>query len=276
MHGLIDGLDERIYHAHPALSNSGAKALLPPSCPAKFKWERDNGRPPKREFDLGSAVHKEVLGVGGDVVVCDFDSWRTKAAQEEQKAAYAAGKIPILTAEMQQVRDMAEAVRRDPMASVLFDPERGGKPEQSLFWHDERHSIDRRARLDWLPSLTESGRLIVPDLKTAKSAEPSTFANDAFNWGYEMQSVFYTDAIHALELAEDVAFVFVAIEKTPPYLITVHDMDDDSWRIGRERVDQACAVFADCTANDTWPGYSTEVNTIRPPKWALYKYGDVA
>ena len=56
-----DGLytvDEQSYHRdRGSLSVSGAKLLLPPSCPAKFKERMDNPPPPKPHFDFGSIVH---------------------------------------------------------------------------------------------------------------------------------------------------------------------------------------------------------------------------
>ena len=101
--GVLDDLPDPEYHAHPALSSSGARKLLPPSCPARFKWERDNPPPSRPALDIGSAAHKQVLGVGADIVVVEADDWKTKAAQETRKAAYAAVQIPLLRYEKQMV-----------------------------------------------------------------------------------------------------------------------------------------------------------------------------
>jgi hypothetical protein len=127
--GIYNDLDEAVYHRDSALSASGAKRLLPPNCPALFKHDRDNGgRPNKRAFDLGHAAHAAVLGVGLELVVVDADNWMTKAAKAERDAAYAEGKCPILAKEKAAVDAMAEAIRRDPIASALLDPEHG-RPE---------------------------------------------------------------------------------------------------------------------------------------------------
>ena len=268
--GVYDDLDEATYHAHPALSASGAKRLLPPSCPAIYKYERDHGRPPKKEYDLGHAAHKLVLGRGAEIAVVDADSWRTKAAQEAQKTAHAEGRIPLLAHEHRQVQAMAERLRAHPVAKALFDPGRGGKPEQSLFWHDTRHGVDRRARLDWLPAATD-GRMILPDYKTAKSAEPRAVAKAVADYAYHQQAAWYIDAAQALGLADDVAFVFVFQEKTPPYLVTVAELDAQALHVGRVLNDRALEVFAECSAHDTWPGYSDDVELISLPAWATYR-----
>jgi len=280
--GLYPEFDELAYHRDPALSASGAKRLLSPGCPALFKHDRDNGgRPNKRAFDIGHAAHAAVLGTGMEVVVVHkttrdkqsvpADDYTTKSAQEHRDAIYAEGKVPLLEWELRSVNAMAAALRQHPLAASLLDPEHG-RPEVSAFWHDERHGIDRRVRWDWLPNTPSDGRLIVPDYKTTRSAEPRAFARSIFDFGYDIQAVFYTDAVQALELAEEVTFLFIAQETTAPYLVTVHELDSVALLIGRERVDQACALFADCTARNEWPGYSSGIELVAPPAWLADQY----
>ncbi|WP_433855104.1 hypothetical protein [Streptomyces kronopolitis] len=140
------------YHADPAPggSSSGARLLLPPSCPALFRWEQDNPPAPKATFDFGHAAHKEVLGVGPDLVALDYDDWRTKAAREERDELRAAGAVPLLRDDYQQVLDMAAAIRQHPVASRLFEPD-SGTAESALVWRDGPTGVMRRALLDWAP-----------------------------------------------------------------------------------------------------------------------------
>ena len=268
--GIYDDLDEAIYHADKgSLSVSGAKKLLPPNCPARFKWDRDNGQPQKDAFDFGHAAHAEVLGIGMPIEVIDAPDWRTKAAQEAKKKAYAEGKVPLLADDKRAVEEMAAALRQHPIAAALLDPEHG-KPEVSGFWHDTDHDVMRRLRTDWLPD-TDGGRLIVPDYKSCPSAEPGAIRKAVANFGYYMQHAWYVDGLHALGVAEDIAFVFIFQEKTAPYLVTVAELDAEAVLIGRKRNDQALQVYAECVATDTWPPYTTDVELISLPGWASYQ-----
>ena len=103
-------LDELAYHAHPALSQSGAKLLL--DCPARFRWEMDN-RTERDAFDIGHAVHAKVLGEGAPIAVIPATG-RTKAEQtahrEAKEAARAEGKTPVTAEQAAEVDAMAEAV----------------------------------------------------------------------------------------------------------------------------------------------------------------------
>lgn len=268
--GVYD-LAEDVYHSDPvpggSLSASGARRILPPSCPAIFRYEQLNGRPNKKAFDLGHAAHAEVLGIGAPLTVIDAADWKTKAAQAARQAAYEAGHVPILTSEHEQVLGMGEALREHPIASALLDPDRG-KPEQSLFWLDPTYNVWRRARLDWLPDPTD-GRMIIPDYKSTISAEPGSFAKSVWNYGYYMQAPWYMDLAIALGLAERAAFVFIAQEKTPPYLVSVYELDATALDLGRRRNQQALELYAECSAADTWPSYTSDVEMLSLPGWAV-------
>ena len=260
-------ISEAEYHADTvALSSSGARAILPPSCPAKFRHFQLHGRPPKAAFDFGHAAHALVLGVGQPLVVVEADNWMTKAAKEAKAEAHAAGHVPILTKAYEQVVEMAAAIRRHPIAAALLDPATG-TAEQSLYWTDARTGVPLRARLDWLPHSTDQ-RMIIPDFKTALAADLESLAKSIYTYGYHCQADWYKAAVVALGLAEDPAFVLICQEKTAPYLVTVVEPDAQALAVGRARNAQAIDLYKTCTDTDTWPGYSEEVELVSLPRWA--------
>ena len=261
--GIYD-MPEEQYHAHPALSFSAAKKLLHPSCPAIFRHAMDNPQPRKREFDLGHAAHKVVLGEGSELHVVDADSYRTKKAQEERDAAYARGDIPVLPHEFDQVQAMAAQVRAHAVAGPLFAED--GLAEQSLFWTDPETGVPCRARLDWL-----SHR--IGDYKTSTSAEPGHIARKVDDFGYYMQADWYlSGAIHLDLVAPDAEFWFVFQDKNPPYLVTVVELDDVALKIGHERNQQAREIYRDCLKSGVWPGYSNTIERVSLPFWSQRRY----
>ncbi|MFB7845468.1 PD-(D/E)XK nuclease-like domain-containing protein [Streptomyces sp. NPDC056053] len=265
--GVYPDLPMERYHAdRGSLSSSGARRLLPPSCPALFRHEQDNPKPSTKTFDIGNAAHQLVLGEGPDLWLVDHVRWDTAKAKAEVAEARAAGAIPLKRAEYDQVQAMADAIRRHPIASALFAPG-SGRPEVSVFWKDRTTGIRRRARFDWLPH-PRSGRLIIPDYKTCRSAEPSALARAIDEYGYHCQDDWYRAAARAAGLAEDPAFVFVCQEKTAPYLVTVVELDAAARRIGAAKNRRAIEVFARCTETGNWPGYSDDITYLSLPVWA--------
>lgn len=262
------------YLAEPSLSHSGARRILPPGCPAKFRYWADHPPEPTPVFDLGHGAHKLILGAGPELVVVDADDWRTKAAREAKAEAHAAGLTPLLVAEHEQIQAMAAALREHPIAGSLFRPGEGW-PEASLFWRDLQTGVMLRGRLDWLPE-RNNGRMILPDYKTTRSADPERLQRAIADYGYHTQGAWYLDGVRALELADDAAFVLVMQEKDPPYLVTVAEPDAAALRIGRYLNRQAIDLYADCLAADAWPGFSDDVELVSLPYYMENRYLEAA
>lgn len=267
--GVYANMPDDVYHADPvpggSLSSSGAKKLLAPSCPAIFRYEQTH-RVNKRAFDLGHAAHKKVLGIGNALVTIDYDSYNTKDSRAQRDAAYDAGLVPVLRNEMPAVDAMAAEIARHEIASRLFDP-LAGMAEQSVIWLDDEYGIWRRARFDWTTRLAD-GRFAIVDLKTTTCAEPTAFQRSASNLGYPVQAAWYPDAAKAVGLDDDPVFLFVAIEKDPPHLITVFAPDADFIDEGRARSRRALEIFRDCRDSGIWPGYTRDIEPLSLPRYA--------
>jgi len=257
------------YHSSPALSSSGARKLLPPSCPARFKWERDNPPPPRDVFDFGHAAHRFVLGKGEEIARLDFLDRRTNAYKREREAARAVGMVPLLAADYAVAVAMAKAVRDHPIASKLLAD---GDAEVVKEWADEKTGTPLRTMFDWL-SATASGPVRIVDYKTAKSADPGSFTRSAFNYGYHIQQAWYVDTMIDAG-ATDVEFTFIVQEKEPPYLVSVVRLDEMALQIGRAECRKAIDIFAHCVETDTWPGYADGIVTVETPAWATSRYLD--
>ncbi|MGW0904943.1 PD-(D/E)XK nuclease-like domain-containing protein [Streptomyces sp. NPDC002853] len=267
--GLHTDLSNEAYHADKtSLSSSGARKLLPPSCPAKFRWEQDNPQPTSKTFDYGNAAHKTVLGNGPDLVVIEHDAWTTKVAKAEVAEAREMGAIPLKQHEMDMVNAMADAIRKHPLAAALLDPAYGA-PEQSGFWIDEASGIRCRVRFDWLPSMHQ-GRLIIPDYKTTTDASNEAMQKDIDKYGYNQQADWYETASRALGLGDQAAeLLLIAQEKKPPYAVNVIGIELGSRLIARAKNRAAIETFAECMSTGIWPGYADdEPNYLALPGYA--------
>ncbi|AVH59926.1 MULTISPECIES: PD-(D/E)XK nuclease-like domain-containing protein [Streptomyces] len=270
---IIDGLSADDYHAdRTSISSTGLRALLAPGCPAQFKYDRDNPQAPKREFDLGHAAHKLVLGEGPDFEIIDFPDYKKVAAQRLRDEAYEAGLVPLLTKEHDMVQAMAAAVRQHPVAGPLFTPD-GGVAEQSLFWTDPRTGVRCRCRPDWMPHRQENGRLVVVDYKTAKAVDPAALAKAVYDHGYHAQAAFYLDGVKALGLHGDQepAFVFVFQSKTAPYLVHLVELDFPALALGAARNERALRIYAECARTGVWHGFNDRITYLPLPPWAEKK-----
>ena len=248
------------YLAHPALSASGAKRLL--KAPALYAHDRANPEPYVPTLNLGRAAHTRVLGVGDPIAVLDYPDYRSREARDARDDVLRNGGTPLLTHEDAVVRDMVGALKANRFARALLAK---GDAEQSYLWTDPETGADCKARVDWL-TRTSGGQLVIVDYKTAASANPGEFRRSCATYGYHIQDAFHRSGVQAAT-GEDIGFIFLVQEKTPPYLTSVVELDADAKALGERLTDRARRIYVDCTRTGVWPGYDDRIHPVSLPAW---------
>lgn len=272
-HVMRGGIPEAQYHADKrSLSFSGAKLLLPPSNPRKFREYRDNPPKPKREYDFGHLVHKLILKEGNEIVPIDAPDFRTKAAREARDEAHAADKVPVLLSELERAQIIAQQVHQHPAAGPLLQR---GHPEMSLYAQDPLTGVELRGRIDWLTLYLD--RLTAVEVKTSTTAEPEEFSRKGGGLRYHMQGAWYLDLLIALKIDPDPAFVTIVLEKDAPFCLSVVKWDAEAIHEGRRRKREAIDIYARCVERSAWPSWPNNdtVQQISLPPW-MYRDADRA
>lgn len=257
--GLHDDIPETAYHAdRRSLSSTGAKTLLYQG-PRAFKWAQDHPTH-KDAYDFGSVVHAIILGVG-DVAIVDAASWAGKAAKEERQHARSAGKTPILAKDYTAALRLADAVAESPLAaSLLVD----GRPEVSMWAIDDATGVLMRGRIDYLRPTDYS------DVKTtAGAADPNEFAWAARKYHYAFQAAWYQRILH-LNGIPNLPPRWIAVSKTAPHEVYVHEPSPAMLDAAHIDVDNALRVYDECADSGEWPGLADDqqIHTLTDTPWA--------
>lgn len=285
--GLVYDLDESIYHRLPGLSSTGAKKIL--KSPAHFQHYITHPHEPKAEFDLGSAVHSKVLGVGaymavypdgtGDetfvfeddelsTVLGSNGAASTKAAKAFEADARAKGLIPVKRSTTLTVDAMVESVLANPTIKKLLE---SGSPEVSMFAPDPDTGVLLRGRLDWL------GRMIVDLKTTADDASEEGFGKVAFRLGYDVQLAHYEHLYHLIT-GETMPYLWAVVETSAPFLTGVYRIGDDELLMARRRAREARERYARGLESGEWPGYRNRgggpIGILRAPVWNVNQFID--
>lgn len=216
---------------------------------------------------LGQAVHIAVLEpqrFADEYAVAPKLDRRTTAGKAEWSAFCAenAGKIVLKADELELCRALADAAQAHPIAAKLLDAP--GLTEPSLVWEDAETKLACKARLDRLT--THDGFSTIVDVKTTRDASPRGFARECATYSYHMQAAWYLRGADALSPVAR-RFVFIAIEKDPPYAVGVYELDNAFLGAGQKACDDALRMYRNAVETGEWPGYSTSIRTIFAPPW---------
>ena len=261
------------YHAHPAISKS--KLFKIKDSPEKFKFELDN--PPQQTAAMlfGSAFHKYVLEPDSfyeDFTVAPSVNRRTKAGKEQWEAylSESDGKSVITLDDFETISGMAESIKKNRYAPTLLS----GPHEQSFFWSDDLTGEECKCRPD---ALAELGRVnIISDLKSCESAKTEDFMRDAIKYGYDLQAYMYTSGLQA-NTGKEYQFVFIAVEKKPPYAVNVLQADGMFIKHGEDLFREYIGIYHDCKQTGNWWGYnrfSGAISSITLPAYLRREYGE--
>lgn len=263
--GIYHDIPNADYHMDAmSISCSGLKHLgISPAHYLAYVAE-----PPKETPALvfGRQVHMAVL---------EPDKWaerhavapkidrRTKAGKLawESFLEESCGKEIISADDAETIKRMIEAVHSHPAARSLL--EAPGAVEASAWWEDRETSEKCRCRPD---KARDDGILV--DLKTCESAAPDAFMRASWKYEYQMQAALYLDGWKAAGGKAE-AFVFLAVEKAPPYAVACYMADADMVAYGRGQYLNRLVTLAECRAANHWPAYSEKIQPLGLPAWAF-------
>lgn len=270
--GFIDGLPEREYHRHPALSASGIADLL--DSPATYAYFRQHpeARKDTEASAFGALVH--VLLLEGEdafaarhyVTPVGFSRSR-KADKEFAEAAEADGRRQVKQDDFDQARRVVDAVLAFPTAREIVYA--ATARERSMFWAEG--GVACRARLD-IDAVTAFG--LVADLKVRDDPSPSAFRRDRRLIQRATQASFYTNGYVAASLSGgSVAvpdFAWIVAPSEPPYRGRVFVAEPDAVLLakGEECWRRGVALYRECEQKNDWGrGYGDAPVVISAPSW---------
>ncbi len=274
----LDPLTNEEYHAHNAVSKSRLDVI--DRSPAHYYYQYLSGkyeRSSTKTFDIGGAAHKLILEphefAKEFVAVPKTAPKRPSVTQLnaakpspstvaaiqwwEQFNTTHAGKTQISANDMAEITAIYDSVYRHKAANWLL---KEGIAEASIFFTEPETGIECKAR----PDFFNSDSFIV-DVKTTVNASPSAFGWSALKYRYQVQAAFYMDAFYHKFGEYPAGFVFIAIEKEPPYAVAAYMTTPDMLERGGAAYMRNLQTLRRCLENNEWPAYGELVTDMRFP-----------
>lgn len=280
--GAYYGMSEREYNEIPALRSSELRKFME-GTPAHYAYRCKQPQKDTPAFAEGREFHMAVLEpqrfaahvkarpampTAQDLGFPDF---RTNAAREARDAAIAEIEAQLMDAEFvldssqrQMVLEMANSLRNDmEFGDLMTDPH---ETEVTLLWECEETGLRRKCRIDiWIPTTRQ-----VVELKGTKvTATPERFRREMQRYGYPSQCSYYLDGVRAVfgETHKTAPVIVAVVEKFPPYLPAVRQMDLGSLLVAAADNSAALREYAHCVRTGVWPGHDPCI------PWSLDTYG---
>jgi hypothetical protein len=288
--GIYPDVTPKEYHADPvatpSLSSTIAKMLVSQS--PRHAWlkhprlggakatpeDGDEAEEPKekitKEKELGTLLHRLILGKGGEIVVCPFENWRSNAAKSMRVVEMAKGNIAVLQPALDRAKLAAKEARFQLDALGLDRVFRDGLKEVTVVWREGETWL--RAMMDNLIIDEDSKTAEIWDLKTvSRSAHPDACAAQIRSLGYDLSASFYKQALGAVrpDLNGRVKFRWVFLEVNAPYATTPVEIDGEWENVALSHFCRAVDGWKRCIAANKWPVYADKIIRLEPKPWML-------
>lgn len=275
--GIFENVPDGEYRSWDGASNSILNLML--KSPAHAYERMSNPRDDEEEAEaltIGKAVHLAILEPNRFLQAVGYRPEGLDLRKPDHKELYltAKGKAKIFfdnstgktgLEKYQDIQKIADSVRRKDAALKVLN--KLTSTEVSFQWREGRHLLCK-GRADAIAP--EIGCVI--DVKTTKDASPhrNGFIKSIFDYGYHRQAAHYLSGLNALGVKLQ-HFVWIAVEKVPPYAVAVYRATPALIELGMQELDSLYQAFLHCVDSGEWPAYPEHIMDLEPPKWATKK-----
>lgn len=291
---IVENMPMLDYHAIDALSNSGLGELA--QCPARYyAMKLDPNRPEEVEKEghlhgnLAHCAFLEPVEFGKRYVVLPDDApkkptsaqWNAKKPSDDSVAAMAwwkefgerhTGKRIITQEQAKTAFTQAANLMALPKVWRGFHMnellERSPKAEVSAFWNDPMTGVACRCRPDMVIQINDR-QCILLDVKTYSSSERGEVVRQIARKGYFRQAAHYSIGYHLASGLEVVAFIFVFVESTYPYLAGSYTLSEEFMQHGMAEQRALVDLYAECKRTGVWPSYTKQTETLDIPAYLI-------
>lgn len=172
-----------------------------------------------------------------------------------------AGKKPVTDKELGQLHAIRASILSNKTARKLLE---NGIAESSVYFTEPETETPCRVRPDWY-----SSRDFIVDLKTTASAAPRAFGFSAAKYRYHVQAALYMDAFYHSFGEYPAGFVFIAVEKEPPYVCACYLATPAMLDAGGNAYLQDLRRIKECQQSGEWPAFGDGLLDLRFPNYKI-------
>lgn len=255
----VSGFSDSEYHRTSALGSSDLKSIL--RSVAHYEYKKAHPVD-KVAYNFGKAFHMAILEpkrFKTDVVMMPKFSGTGAVMRRDTWAIENHGKLIIKEEELEALEEMKKSVAHHKSASKLLI---GGEAETSFFWDDPETGLPCKCRPDYLTG-------VCLDLKSTQDASFESFQKTLLFYNYHLSAAHYLNGLSAVTGKLHETFLIIAVEKEPPHLTQVFEIDFGTLEKGRELCARALLKYKNAQVHGFTHGYSDDIVPINIPPYGF-------
>ena len=269
--GVYTHLSNFDYHHDNRLSRSGILKLM--DNPAKFKYHYiDNNEEASetKNLTLGSAIHTACLEphllYERYAFYPEGIDARHKAGKEIKEANK--DKKMLTFDDQKMLLDIQQSIFNNKIYQDHIQNNNNGMIECSLLYTSKVENIKLKSRPDFFNDN------VVIDLKSCASIKQRDFENSMAIYGYHIQAAMIQDALEQLtgKLYND--FIFLLVEKEPPYICKSYYLSPKAIEIGRQQYISTLHYYNYLIKTNLWDEENNLMSIATLPSWYLMKHSN--
>ena len=253
-------LSNEDYHGdRQFVSSSGLKMLPGRTDEFIARYQMTQKAESKSEaLKFGGGLHSAILEPDvfpTEYVIEPVVNKRTNDGKAELKEFYksveAQGKTILTPGDMDLIRAMRHTCNQHPIASKALT---GASKEQSFFLAGS--DINQKVRLDAFKNN------VIMDVKSCESIDK--FFQSAAQYSYNFSEAMYRSVVQEVVNENHIEFLFIAIQKSYPFTVSVFQSDDLMRSEGMRKYEKAKESYIELSESGKWG----EIRSMSLPKWA--------
>lgn len=225
-----------------------------------YKWRYGKPKEPTPAMAFGSLVHTLALTpqrLHEEYALSEWESFRTKAAQEWRAEQETNGKTVVTQEQMFAANEIALTIQDE------LDPAFSEGPEYEVaIYADTPHKV--KCMIDVVPASAPG----LIDIKTISSIQDEqTLVRTILSRGYHWQAAMYLDLWNAATDQNRTDFHLLFIETEAPYETAWVKLSKKMLDTGRGEYQHALMQWYQCVKSGVWPKTINGVLTAELPAW---------
>lgn len=204
-------------------------------------------------LEFGNAVHTYILEpelFNAQYYVMQKVSLSTKIGKEAlaQAEIEAKGRLIICETAYAAIVKMRKSMEKCSRTMGIL---KNMDFEKSIFYKDSLTELQLKCRPDALSKNLSH----VVDLKTTATANLKSFTRSCFDMHYHIQAAMIQQACEVIFGEKIEHFLYLCVEKTPPYAYAVYRLDECVLDYARQKLKDMLIGISTCIDNEFFPSY---------------------